>query len=183
VIITISGTPGSGKSVVAESLAKKLGYKLYGAGDVRRKYALGQKMTLEELNRKSEKDPTSDHLVDDHMKKLGSEDNLVVNGRMAFKIIPESIKVFIDADVDVRAKRIFDAKRKEEHFAKVSDAKKSIQNRVKSDVKRYEKLYGVNPYDVSHYDLVVDSSNISIDEVVGQIYRFAMFKSNPSKRK
>jgi len=65
VIITIGGTAGSGKSSVAKELAKRLGYKFYSAGDVRRKYALSKGISLAELNKQGEKDPFSDKMVDD----------------------------------------------------------------------------------------------------------------------
>lgn len=178
-IITISGTAGSGKTSVAIAIAKKLGYTYYGAGEIRRRYASDHNMSLEKLNELSESDPESDRLVDEHMRVLsGHEDNIVVDGRVAFFFVPHSIKVFIDAELDVRAKRIMDENRHGEEFKSLEDAKKALQKRQLSDAKRYRTLYGIDAFDFGHYDLVIDNTSKGIEAVAGEIYRFAMFKAN-----
>jgi cytidylate kinase len=183
-IITLSGTPGSGKSSVGRALAKKLGYQFYSAGDVRGKYAVSHGMTLHELNKLAEKDPASDKLVDEYMKELSErEDNFIVDARLGFFFVPKSVKIFLDADPAIRYERIFKEEREDEKFKDLKEAKRITEKRVASDIKRYERLYQVNPYDLYHYDLVVDTTKVSIDDAAGQIYRFAMFNSNPSKRK
>ncbi|MBN2142241.1 cytidylate kinase family protein [Candidatus Woesearchaeota archaeon] len=183
-IITLGGTPGSGKSTVGKRLAKRLGYKFYNAGDVRRKYAIDHGMTLEELNKAAEKDSTSDKLVDDYLAELGEkEDDFVIDSRLGFYFIKKSIKVFIDAEDDVRAKRIMKDKRSEESFRDLEDAKKKITLRLLCDRKRYQKLYGVDPYIPEQYDLIIDSSHKSVESIVGEIYRFAVFNSHPPKRR
>jgi CMP/dCMP kinase len=182
-IITISGTPGAGKSIIGKILAKKLGYRFYSAGDVRGEYALDHGMTINELNKKAETDPASDKLVDNYMKELAQkEDDLVIDGRVGFLFFPDSIKVFVDADPEIRYDRVFKEARDDETFRNIKDAKKAMDKRVESDIKRYENLYHVNPYDLSRYDLVIDTTSISVEEAVGKIYRFAMFKSNPIKK-
>ncbi|MBN1792869.1 cytidylate kinase family protein [Candidatus Woesearchaeota archaeon] len=183
-IITLGGTPGSGKSSIGGILAKNLGYKYYSAGDVWRKYAAEQGMTLEELHKKAELDPSTDKLVDDYMKALGEkEDDFIIDARLGYHFIPHSVKVFVDADVDVRAERVFRLERSGERFAKVADAKKSIQMRMKMDQKRYEKIYGIDPYRFENYDFIVNTTNKTVEESAGEVYRFAMFKSNPPRRK
>jgi len=183
-IITIGGTAGSGKTSVAFAIAKKLGYTYFGAGEIRRRYALDHGMTLEQLNELSESDPKSDHFADECMRTLAErEDNLVVDGRVAFFFIPKSIKVFIDATLDIRAARVMKDCRVEEKISCLADAKASLDKRQVSDEKRYKTLYGINAFDMSNYDLVIDSTNKVIDEVAGEIYRFVMFKSNCINKK
>ncbi|MFH0870372.1 MAG: cytidylate kinase family protein [archaeon] len=178
-IITISGTAGSGKTSVAIAIAKKLGYTYYGAGEIRRRYALDHSMSLERLNELSESDPGSDRMVDEHMRVLAEhDDNIVVDGRVAFLFMPRSIKVFIDAGLEVRAKRIMDEKRPGEEFKSLEEAKNALQKRQLSDVKRYHALYGIDAFDAGHYDLIIDNTSRGVDAVAGEIYRFAMFKAN-----
>ena len=50
-IITISGTPGSGKSTVAKMIATKLGFKHYSTGDFMRQMAKERGISLEELSK------------------------------------------------------------------------------------------------------------------------------------
>ena len=89
-IITISGAPGSGKTTVARLLAKKLGYRHYSIGDLRGEIALRKGITIDELNKLGEKDPSSDREVDEYLESLGKkEDNLVIDCRMGFHFIPQ----------------------------------------------------------------------------------------------
>jgi cytidylate kinase len=173
-IITISGTAGSGKGTVGRLLAKKLKYMFYSMGDIRRKYATEHGMTLEELNKKAEKDPTSDRLVDEYQTELGKkEDNVVLDSRLGFNFLPKSFKLFLDADERVRAQRILKDKRATEQYKDVDTAVKHLRERQASDQKRYKKLYGIDPYDVVgvEYDLLLDTSVDTPEELVEMIVK------------
>jgi cytidylate kinase len=172
-IITISGRAGTGKSMVGKALAKKLGCKFYSAGDVRRKYARSIGISLAELNKRAEKDSYSDKMVDEFMAEMAeSEDDFVVDGRMGFYFIPKSIKIFLEADEKTRAKRLIGRGKSEENPKDVKEALRLVLERDASDVKRYKKLYNVNPYDEKHYDVIFDTSVMKIEESVEQIYNF-----------
>ncbi len=172
-IITISGKAGTGKSVVGKALAKMLGYKFYSAGDVRRKYARSTGISLAELNKRAEKDSSSDKMVDEYMQDMAeSEDDFVVDGRMGFYFIPKSIKIFLEADEHTRAERLIGRGKLEENPKDVKEALKLVKQRDACDLKRYKKLYGVNPYDEKHYNVIFDTSVMKIEESVEQIYNF-----------
>lgn len=176
-IITIGGTAGGGKSSVASALAKKLGYNHFSAGDLYRKLAKDKSLALAELNKRAEADSSFDNLVDDKLKELGrKEDDFVVDSRLGFFFIPDSIKIFLEAKLKTRAKRTLDKQRFEECPENVKEAVKLIKEREQSDTKRYEKLYGVNPFDVNHYDLVVDTTNNSVEQTTDVVYRFLLPK-------
>ena len=63
-IITISGTPGSGKSTAAEMLSKKLKAERIYVGGIRRELAREKGMTLQELNQYAATHPETDVDVD-----------------------------------------------------------------------------------------------------------------------
>lgn len=177
-IITLGGRAGSGTSSAGRALAKKLDYKLYCAGDIRRKLAVDKSLTLAELNKKAEKDPSSDKLVDDEMKKMAENaENLVVDAWLGFYFFPNSIKFFLDADIKVRAKRILERASFEEHPESLKEAIKMIKGREESGVRRYEKLYSVDPFNQNHFDLVIDTTNNAVNQTVEQIYKFVMNKA------
>jgi cytidylate kinase len=46
------------------------------------------------------------------------------------------------------------------------DAKKEIRERERSERTRYVKVYGIDVRDTSHFDLVVDSSDKTPDDIV-----------------
>lgn len=171
-IITISGTAGSGKSTIANALVKKLNLKKYSVGDFRREQ--GQKLGLDinEYNKLGEKQDFTDKEADDWQTNLGKkEDNFIIDGRLSFYFIPNSFKLFLDADEKTRALRIFNDKRKTEKFKDLNEALNKIQQRQKSDEIRYEKYYNINPFNHKHYDLVIDTSKKNVDEIVELILK------------
>jgi CMP/dCMP kinase len=178
-IITISGTPGSGKTCIAKSLAKKLGYQFHSVGDARGKYAAEHGMSINDLNKQAEEDPRSDFMEDDYLKELAEgKGDFVIDARLGFFFIPKSIKVFLDSDEDVRSVRVYNEKREDEHYSSPDEAKIALAERQRSDIKRYRALYKVNPYEESHYDLVLDTTNKTVEQSAGDIYRFIMFRKN-----
>lgn len=171
-IVSISGQPGSGKSTVAKKLAKEFGLQRYYIGGIRRQMAKERGLTLQEFNRLGEKEDFTDKEVDQYQKKLGqTEDNFVIEGRTSCLFIPNSIKIFLEVDEKVGAERIFDhlkdksAERNEgRNLDSVKDVLRSNQARMKSDKARYLKWYQQDPFDRSHYDCIIDTTDLSMEE-------------------
>ncbi|GAG16314.1 unnamed protein product, partial [marine sediment metagenome] len=51
------------------------------------------------------------------------------------------------------------------------DSIEKIKQREQSERKRYKELYNVDYYDKKLYDLVIDTTNLSIKEVVEKIIK------------
>ncbi len=85
--------------------------------------------------------------------------------------VPESFKVYLKVDIDVAAKRVFaDQTRKEtESYSSKEEAKEKILYRHKEETNRWIEEYGVNRDDMSNYDLVLDTTNLSPDEVCNSV--------------
>jgi len=175
--ITISGTPGSGKSTIAKLLAKKLGYKHYSVGDFRRNLAKKQNMSINDLNKLGETTDFTDKEADNWQKQLSKEDNFVIDGRLSYYFIPDSVKIYLDADEKVRAERIYNEKRNLEFFKNVGEALNGLRERQESDKKRYKKYYNIDPFQKKHYDIVIDTTNKEINQVLEEIYN--KIKSHP----
>lgn len=181
-IITISGKAGSGKSTIAKILAEKLELKHYSAGDFRRLKAKELGMTIEQYNKKGEKDFSTDKQADDWQTEIGkTQNNFIIDGRTSYHFIPNSVKIFFDVSPEKGAERIIkdSSNRPEEQFSSISEAMIEWENRNKSDSKRYKQYYNIDPYAnlQKQYDLVLDTSNLTIEEVVKKVLEFVQNKA------
>jgi cytidylate kinase len=172
-IITIGGTAGSGKSTMAKLLAKKLGYKHYSMGDLQREIAKKKNISLIELGRMEEEDKNLDKEVDQRQVELGKkEDNFVIDARLGFHFIPNSVKIFLDADFDERTKRILADRVRKEKNVDLENTKGNMKVRKASEQKRYKTYYNIDPYNKKHYDLIIDTTDKKPKEVVEEILLF-----------
>ncbi len=175
-IITISGYPGSGKSTAGKMLAKKLRYKFYSIGAIRRAMAKERGMTLQEFNVHGEKHAFTDRDVDEWQRKLGqTTDKLVIEGRTSFHFIPHSIKIFFSIDLGEAAKRIFNdpahTRRFEasHHYTTVKQLEHGLRGRIASDTRRYKKYYGLNIFKKNNYNLIVDTTKLTPEQTFSKV--------------
>ncbi|MCM2325847.1 MAG: cytidylate kinase family protein [Candidatus Woesearchaeota archaeon] len=166
--ITLSGTAGSGKSTVAKMLAKKLGYKHYSMGDIQREIAKEKGITIVELGELEKKDKSIDLMIDERQREIGRQDDIIVDSWLAALFIPDSFKIFLDADIEVRAKRIT-KEREAESYTSIEDAKKAILKREKTNISRFKKFYKYDFMDKRNYDLVIDTSYSDVDTIIKKI--------------
>ncbi|MFH2021288.1 MAG: (d)CMP kinase [archaeon] len=168
-IITISGTAGSGKSTVASILARMLKYKHYSTGDFQRKLANKKGITIVELGELAKNDLSIDRLTDKMLIDLGKKsDNFVIDSWLSAHFIPHGFKVYLDADVKERARRIT-KKRQAESYTKTADAFNAIMQREKTNRDRFLKLYNYDFKDKKNYDLVIDTTHTNAEEVAQMI--------------
>jgi predicted cytidylate kinase len=171
VIITISGRPGSGKSVVASRVAGELGFRHVSAGDFMREMAAERGITILELSRTAESREDIDREIDARTVRMAEEsDDFVIDARLGWHFIPKSFKVFLDVEPSVAAQRVYRAGRgSERENVTLADTEWAIQQRTESERKRYLEYYGLDYTDHDHFDLVIDTSDVTIDEVVAEI--------------
>jgi len=175
-IISISGQAGSGKTSTGRALAKKLKYKFYDIGTLRKLAAMKRGMTIEEYNMYGLTHSETDIDADGEAIRLGKlEDNFVIQGRVAYYFIPQSLKVYLTVSIDVAARRILLDKNNPERNSQtktstISQIKKLCVERDESDILRYSKIYGIKNFtDKKNYDLVIDTSKLTITETVDKI--------------
>jgi len=168
VTITISGTPGSGKSTIARMLKDRLDLPYVYSGLIFRMIAEKHNMSLAEFGSYCEQHDDVDRELDDKQLEILRNGNVILEGRLAGWIahlndIP-SVKIMIDADILVRAQRVV---MREE--GDVDQRKEEIESREESERSRYKRYYNIDLKDASIYDLVVDSSEKTPDEVITDI--------------
>jgi len=164
VVITISGTPGSGKSTIAKLLEDKLGMTYVYSGMIFRKLADKHKMNLEEFGSFCEQNPMIDKELDYQQLIILEKGDVILEGRLAGWIAHlnniDAFKIMIDTDIDIRASRIV----KREN-GDVEKRKREIIKREKSENLRYKKYYNIDLKDNSIYDIVIDSGDKTAEEV------------------
>lgn len=171
--ITISGMIGAGKSTVAKELAKKLNYQHFSSGDFMRQLAKERGITLDEISKIAETNKSIDEEIDKRQVKFGKEkNNFVIDGRISWYFIPDSVKIYLDVSEEEAANRIWKDKhenRKNEGFNTKEELIKKIKERKASESKRYIKYYNIDHHNKKNYDIVIDTNNKPIQKVVEEL--------------
>ena len=171
--ITITGELGSGKSTVAKLLVQEHGFTYYSTGSIQREIAKEKGITTLELNQLMTNDINNeyDKMIDDKTIEISREkvgQDLVFDSRMAWHFVEQSFKVYVVVDNYVAANRVITAGRgQEEQYGSVEEAAKSLQKRKQLEDQRFAEMYAVSTTDFSNYDLIIDSSSISPEELMG----------------
>ena len=164
-VITISGTPGSGKTTVAELLHKKIGVSYIYSGIIFRETAKKYNMSLEDFGKFCEKNSDIDKELDEKQISILKKGNVILEGRLAGWLAYQnnitSFKIFINADLNTRVNRIINRENGD-----IKKRKKEILERERSEYARYKKYYNISLDDTSIYDLVVNSSDKTPKELV-----------------
>lgn len=137
-----------------------------------REIAKRKGVSLTKLSRLAEKSNVIDKELDKKHLELKYKDNIIIDGRISFYFIPNSIKIFLYADFDTRAKRIFKLNRKGETFSSLLETKREIKKREESERRRYKKYYLVDYLDKKNYDFVLDTTNLVVKESADKIIKF-----------
>ena len=173
--ITLSGDLGSGKSSVGKRLAEVLAVPHYSAGTLFRE--IGQISNLDALNTNlaAENNVDIDHRVDNRTKQIDRDvPDFVIDSRMAWHFVHRATKVYLSVSPLTAAERIMgDGSRASESYADLATAVTGLQERRRSEMKRYSRLYGVDITDIGNYDLFIITDDASIADIADLIMRFA----------
>jgi len=168
--ITLFGLAGTGTSTVGKLFSEKYNFKFGSGGNMFREMAAEHKMDVYEFNQFCQKDKKYDLELDTRIANFGKEnDNFAFESRVAWNFIPDSIKIKIICDDDVRIERICDRDNKEN----LEEIKEKTKNREISEKKRYFDYYDIEDYsDDKHFDLIIDSTNLTPEEIIQKISEF-----------
>lgn len=171
-LLTIGGPPGSGTSTLANMLKDKLNLHYEYAGAVFRKMAKEKKMSLEEFGEYATAHPEIDRELDDKMITIAkTPGNHLLEGRMVGALVSRknipSVKIWVDASLDIRAKRLM----VRDHFA-YDEAIQKMTRRDECDKKRYLDLYSIDPATDNCYDLKLMSDNLLPEQLAEIIISF-----------
>lgn len=167
--ITISGPPGSGKTTACNKLSEILGLKAVVFGRIFRDLAAEKNLSLGELGAIAEADPSIDKMIDTRILDIARENpNIILESRLSAYMLERNdipaFKIYLDASPAVRMSRVGI---REGYTAEEVEAE--TLERQKSEAKRYMMYYGINIEDRSVYDLIINTDELTPDEVISKI--------------
>jgi CMP/dCMP kinase len=173
-IICISGMAGTGKSTLSKKLAKKYGLRYFSGGDVLKELAKQEGFDvsvqgwwespqgLKFLNERI-KDPKFDKAVDDKLLEYAQQGNVLLDSWTMPWLLKEGFKIWLEASFEKRVARVAvrDGMTTAEAFVVLQEK----EARTKAI---YKALYGfILGEDFKPFDFVLDTDNLSADEVFG----------------
>ena len=171
-IISLGGELASGKGTVSKILMKRLNYGVYRNGDYFRKLAKDMNMDVTNFNIYVKDHPEIDQQIEKSAAEYAKDhDNFIIDARLGWYAVPQSFKVYLKVDINVAAQRALDdpTRKDSENFNNIEEQKKDILKRYQVENERYFQLYGVRKEDESNYDLIIDTTNLTPEQVAYKI--------------
>jgi predicted cytidylate kinase len=171
--ITISGPPGSGKTTVCKLVADHLHLEVVVSGNIFRQMAKESSMSLADFGKKCEADPETDKRLDQRMVEIAQhKDDIVLEGRLTAHMLTRNgipaLRVLMDADRDVRAARVA-----EREGGTPEQRRQEINAREDCEAKRYRTFYDIDIGDRKVYDLIIDTTYLTPEQVAERIIKAA----------
>ncbi|NCN86574.1 AAA family ATPase [archaeon] len=167
--IAMSGLPGAGKDGLIKRLSEYYQIPKLSIGTLRREFAVNELgMTIDEMNERRLNDKTLDTQFDEFQARYMKEnEKWIIEGRLPYYFAPpEAIKLFLAVDKHEAAKRIFSADREsEKNYKNEKEVLETLEQRMKSDKDAYWDLYKTNCYDVTNFDIILDTTYRTQEEV------------------
>lgn len=175
-LITLTGNLGSGKSTICNIFRDSCGYETYSTGKALRGMAAERGIDILEMNKLCLTDPKYDKMIDDAVTKIADErrnDKLVFDSRLAWHFAGHSFKVFLSVALDEAANRVFnDALRGDvEKYASVEETRRDLKDRADTEDKRYRDFYNLEYFNMNNYDLVLDSTCATSEQLAAIIMK------------
>jgi len=166
--IAVSGMSGCGNTTVCKIVADRLGLKFINF--TFRTLAQEKGVELKKILELAAKDDAWDKEVDSRQVKLARESGgCVVGSRLAIWMLEEAdLKVFLRAKPETRAARI--VKREGGNLEEIAAF---TAERDKRDNQRYIRIYNIDNYKYEFVNLVIDTDNITPDEIADLIIEAA----------
>ena len=176
VLITFSGLHGTGKTTIANLVAQELNLKHQSTGEIFRKMAEEKDVDIIEFSKIAALNSDIDKELDDRMKKLGLDGDIVLDGQLCWFFLNDVAdwKIFLSCDEKTRINRIFNRKiEKGKQNVSFKDVKDETLKRERMEQERYQNIYGIDLSDeemvLGNHNLVINTTNLTINEVVERI--------------
>ena len=166
--VTISGHPGSGTSTLVEGLSKQFSWISINGGQIFRNEAKERNMTLAQFGNLCSDDETVDLTLDEKFRThiLDNSTNIIESrlaGWWAYKLKSDCVRIWLNVSEQERARRVTIRE-----GTTRDDAINANKARLLVDNERYQKMYGLTPDDPTPYTHIIDATDITAEEVLGE---------------
>lgn len=171
-IISITGDLGSGKSTVAKKMCGKLGFEYFSTGGIQRKIAEERGIDTLQLNQLCGSDKSVDDLIDGRLRQMNEDGttDIILDSRLAWFFVANSFKVYLTALHTVAADRVLnDDKRVGEPVGDRMEVLHNLLERQRIENERFKDFYNADCFNLDNFDIVVDSSESTVDEIADLI--------------
>ena len=166
--VTISGHPGSGTSTLVEGLSKHFSWTSINGGQIFRNEAKERNMTLAQFGKLCSDDETVDLTLDEKLRAhiLDNVTNIIESrlaGWWAYKLKSDCVRIWLNVSEQERARRVTIRE-----GTTIDEAISANKARLLVDNERYQKMYGLTPDDPTPYTHIIDATDITAEEVLGE---------------
>ncbi|MFH0927547.1 MAG: cytidylate kinase family protein [Candidatus Micrarchaeota archaeon] len=162
-IIAVSGFAGSGKNTVSRLVAQALGWRV--VEPTFKTLAQREGITLMEFQQRAHSDYDIDKKFDEALQEQSREGKCVIATWLGPWMAPgKPFRVWLEVPEQVRASRICGREHEGE-----AQALEHIQRRDADNVERYKNVYGIDITNHSGFDLALDASKKSAQELADEI--------------
>lgn len=172
-MITIGWRNGAWKWTLTKTLSKILWYEIISIWNIKRKLASEIWLTILEFDtlwrENPEKAKEFDLKYEDYQKSLNPNDAIVLDSRLSFMCQPKAFNVFLNVEDNEWAKRVFEHQRDDDESSSFEAVLLANQKRHQWQYEAYMKLYKIDLFDTNNYDLVIDTTTLTPEQVVNKV--------------
>ena len=171
--IAVSSLSGCGNTTATMNVGRTLGLKVVNY--TFRDLAADIGISFEEIHERSQQNRTFDYLTDLNQIRLSLQPKVIVGSRLAAWLVNADLRVWLQASLEERAKRIF-RREVDKGLTYESVLYRTLQ-RDEQNRKRYLQLYGIDSNDRSDFDIIINTEKLTAEQVSSLIVAAAQWAS------
>jgi CMP/dCMP kinase len=178
--IAVSGLSGCGNTTATHNVGETLDLQVVNY--TFRDLATDLELPFEDIQAEAEQSRVFDYLTDLQLIRASLQPKVIVGSRLAAWLVDADLRVWLQAPLETRAKRIF--RREPERYPSYEAVLYRTLQRDEQNRKRYLQLYGIDINDRSDFDIIINTEKLTAEQVSSLIVAAARWASqNQLERK
>jgi len=178
--IAVSSLSGCGNTTATHNVGETLDLQVVNY--TFRDLATDLGLTFEDIQAEAEQSRVFDYLTDLKLIRASLQPKVIVGSRLAAWLVDADLRVWLQAPLETRAKRIF--RREPDRYPSYEAVLYRTLQRDEQNRKRYLQLYGIDINDRSDFDIIINTEKLTAEQVSSLIVAAARWASqNQLERK